>query len=266
MILKKTGFLYILLALIVLCSCDKNKTALGIIDNTIHSIDGIETIYYKQDMFRTNPRQINDTLFRYREMYFKRLIEDSIVGVKGHWYFYSDDKSFVNNEDVYDGNRLLRINNRDSVVLLYDLKKFPEFRQMHFWGHNTLYSMQFSFKQMLNNQDSYNIVRLNDTIFMNKTCFQIEISLSDKTTMPGFATKLENSEGSTSRTLFIIDQENYYPLRMFAENYSKTNPEQKFFIDQTYYDIIFNVELDEKKLFNTSDESVNGYQTEERQP
>jgi hypothetical protein len=199
-------------------------------------------------------------------MYFTRLISDSIVGVKGHWYFYNDDKSIVNFEDVYDGDRLLRINNRDSIVLLYDLKKYPEFKRMHFWSHNTLYGMQFSFKHILGNEDFYKIRRMNDTIFMNRSCFQLEIILEDMASMPGFETKLEDSEGSTSRTLFIIDQQNYYPLRMYAENYSTVDPEQKFFIDQTYYDIKFNIEIDDNIQFITSDESVNGYLLTEKEP
>jgi hypothetical protein len=58
-----------------------------IIQKTIDNIDTIETVYYKQDMVRTNPENANEIIYRYREMYFKRLIEDSIVGVKGHWYF-----------------------------------------------------------------------------------------------------------------------------------------------------------------------------------
>ena len=248
--MKKTGIISLLFALVVLSSCEKNETALEILNKTIESIDTIETIYYKQDMLRTNPRQINDTIFRYREIYLKRLIQDSIVGAAGHWYFYSDDKNQVNFEDIYDGNRLIRKNNRDSLAMLYDLIKFPEFKRIHFWSHNTLYGMQYSFKHMLENIDLYKIERLNDTILMNKHCFQIEIQLEDKITMPGFATKLENNEGSVSRTLYIIDKQNYYPIRMKAENYSTSNPENKFFIDQTYYDIKFNIEIDEHIQFN----------------
>jgi hypothetical protein len=217
-------------------------------------------------MIRSNPRQENDTIFRYREMYFRRLITDSIVGVKGHWYMYVDDKINVIFEDIYDGNRLIRKNNRDSVAQLYDLIKYPEFKRNPFWGHNTLYSMQYSFKYMLENVDFYKIERLNDTIYMDKSCFQVEIHLEDKMSMPGFATKLEENKGGVSRTLFLIDKQLYYPIRMRGENYSKENPAQKFFIDQTYYDIKFNIEIDEDIQFNTSEESISGYQVNERTP
>ncbi len=85
-------------------------------------------------------------------------------------------------------------------------------------------------------------------------------------TMPGFAARLEDNEGGISRTLFLIDKQTYYPIRMRGENYDRENPEQKYFIDQTYYDIKFNVEIDADIQFNTSDESISGYQINERTP
>ena len=60
------------------------NTAQDILQRAISTIDTIETIYFKQEMVRTNPRNLNDTIHNFREMYFKRLISDSIVGVKGH--------------------------------------------------------------------------------------------------------------------------------------------------------------------------------------
>lgn len=264
--MNKAGSIYLLLLLVGLCSCAKNETALEILDKTINSIDTIETIYYKQDMSRTNPRMLNDTIFRYREMYFKRLIQDSIVGLKGHWYFYGNDKNEVNYEDIYDGNRLIRKNNLDSLVRLYDLVKFPTFKEKHFWSHNTLYGMQYEFRYILNNLDSYSVERLNDTTYMNKSCFQIVIRLENKMTMPGFATRLEDSEGSISKTLYFIDKQTYYPIRMKGENYSIENPEEKIFINQKYYDIKFNLKIDEDVQFNTSDESITGFELKEIEP
>ena len=264
--MHKTGIITLLITMIVLSSCKKDETTIEILDKTIKSIDTIETIYYKQDMTRTNPRMVNDTIFRYREMYFKRLIQDSIVGVKGHWYFYGNDRKSVNYEDIYDGNRLIRKNNLDSLVRMYDLVKFPEFKEKHFWSHNTLYGMQYEFKYILNNMDSYSVERLNDTTYMNKSCFQIVILLENKMTMPGFATRLEDSGGSISRTLYLIDKKTYYPLRMKGENYSIESPEEKVFIDQKYYDIEFNLIIDENVQFNTSDETIIGYKMREMKP
>jgi len=134
--MKKNRFLYSALGIILMLStfCYKQETSADILQKTINAIDAIETIYYKQDMARTNPRNLNDTIFRYREMYFKRLITDSIVGVKGHWYMYLNNKEKVIYEDIYDGNRLIRKNNRDSVARIYDLIKYPGFKREHFWG------------------------------------------------------------------------------------------------------------------------------------
>jgi len=142
--MKIIGIICFIIPLIVLNSCKEKENALEILQKTINTIDTIETVYYKQEMARTNPQNINDTIFRYREMYFKRLISDSIVGVKGHWYMYINDKENVVFEDIYDGYRLIRKNNRDSVARLYSLVKYPDFKNKHFWSHNTLMDCNMS--------------------------------------------------------------------------------------------------------------------------
>jgi len=264
--MKLTGPLTILITLLALSACIKDETALEILSKTIESIDTIETIYYKQDMLRTNPRQVTDTIFRYREMYFERLPGDSLVGVKGHWYMYIDDKVQVIFEDIYDGNRLIRKNNRDSILNVYDFEKYPAFKESHFWGHNTLYGMQYSFKYILDNKDYYIIQRLSDTTLMDKKCFQVLILLENKMSMPGFSTKLEDNEGKVSKTIYIIDKQTYYPLNVKGENFSTKDPKQVYFMDQTYYDIQFNIEIDHPIQFNTSDEVFSGYEIIERKP
>ncbi len=264
--MKRNRFFLNIIVLIVFVSCNKKEAAIDILSKTIHTIDTIETIYFKQDMSRTNPRNVNDTIKRYREMYFKRLITDSIVGVQGHWYMYVNDKVNVIYEDIYDGNRLIRKNNRDSIAMVFDLIKYPDFRGNLRWGHNTLYGMQYEIKYIIDNLNSYSIERLNDTIIGTKDCFQIQINLEDKITMPSFATKLEDKKGSVSKTIYYIDKETYYPIRMKGESYSIDNPEQKFFIDQKYFDIRFNTEFDENKQFNTSDESIVEFEKREMKP
>lgn len=264
--MNKTGLFCLLISILFISSCKKNDSAEDILNQSIQAIDTIESIYFKQDMIRTNPRQLSDTMHRYREMYFQRLITDSIVGVKGHWYFYNDDKSKVWFEDIFDGNRLFRKNNRDSAIRLYDLAKFPDFKKKHFWSHNTLYGMQYTFKYMLENQDLCKIIRLNDTVFMDKDCYQVVIRYEDKITMPGFQTKFENSEGMISTSFYFIDKETFYPVKMYSEFYSKNNPDERVFIDQTYYDIKFNIEINETVQFNTIKENYSGYIITEIEP
>ena len=264
--MKKSIIIYFPAILILFFSCNENYSSEEILKKTISSIDEIETIYYKQDMVRTNPRNINDTISRYRKMYFKRLITDSIVGVKGHWYMYINDKQNVIYEDIYDGNTLIRKNNRDSIVRIYDLDKYPDFRKKHFWSHNTLYGMQFEFKYMLNNTDFYKIERLNDTIIQNKNCYQLLVVLENKMTMPGFATKLQDNKGSIIKNIYFIDKKANYPIKMESEFYSANNPEQKIFIHQTYYDIKFNIKINEHERFNTADETFEGYKKIEMKP
>ncbi len=263
LIMQKIRLFYLAVLIFISSSCTQKLTAVDIVNKVITAVDTIETIYYKQDMLRSNPRQPEDTIFRHREMYFKRLIGDSLVGVKGHWYMYVNDTVNVIFEDIYDGDRLIRKNNRDSVIRVYDFIKYPEFRQKPFWGHNTLYGMQHALRYMLDHMDSYNLNRINDTIFLNKLCFQISVLLENMTSAPGFATKLVDAPGAVSRTVYIIDRQTYYPLGMKAVNHDLSNPDQRFFIDQTYYDIQFNIEIDDKAQFNTSTDSFSGYAIKE---
>lgn len=255
---------YLLIIFIVMVSCKGNETADKILQRTIDTIDTIQTVYYKQYMLRTNPKNVNQTIFRYREMYFQRLIEDSIVGVKGHWYFYNADKTMVIYEDIYDGNKLIRKNNRDSLALVFDLIKHPKIKEKHFWSHHTPYTLQYMLKHILEHKAYYQTERLNDTIIQNTNCYQIAIKLEDKETMPGFAIKLEDSEGSISTTILYINRQTYYPTKMVSENYTKEQPEKKIFVDQTYDDIKFNINMDEDVQFNTSDEVLTGFKITEK--
>jgi len=253
-------------SLMILFFCSAQETAIEIVQKTIFTIDTIETIYYKQEMLRTDPQNTNDTIFRYREMYFKRLITDSIVGVKGHWYMYGNDNKAVIYEDIFDGNRLIRINHNDNIIRIYDLNKYPEFKKTHFWSHNTLFGIQFEFRYMLNHPESYSIERLNDTIIDNRNCYQILILLANKTTLPGFATKLEESEGCISKTTYFIEKESCYPIRMKGELYTLDNPHEIIFIDQTYFDIKFNLQINEQEIFNTTIDSTSVYTITEMKP
>ena len=264
--MRVVQFLLLLFALSFFNSCIKSETAHEILQTAINSIDTIETIYFKQEMARTNPQNANDTILRFREMYFARCLSDSIVGVKGHWYMYVDDKINVIYEDIYDGNRLVRKNNRDSVARVYDLIKYPGFKNQHFWGHNTLYGMQYEFRYILEHLDNYSLERLNDTLLQDKLCFRLFVKLEEKTSMPGFATRLEDSEGNISETLYVIEKETYYPIRMTVVSYFSDSPEQKTFIDQTYYDIEFNLKIDDSVYFCTSVKSLKGYKMVEMKP
>ena len=84
--------------------------------------------------------------------------------------------------------------------------------------------------------------------------------------MPGFAIKLEKNQGSISSTIYYIDKETFYPIGMKGENHSIDNPEKKIFIDQRYYDIKFNMMIKENIQFNTSNESIAGFEKREIKP
>ena len=252
--------------LLAVVSCSEPKSAKDILQSTIETIELIESVSYKQITTRTNPQNGRDTITRFREIYFERLIEDSIVGVKGHWYMYVDDSVNVIFEDIYDGKRVVRKSNRDSVARIYDLDKYPKFRSQHFWGHNTPYGMQYELKYMLENVDEYILSRLSDTVISGSPYYQIHWKLEGKSSMPGFLIKLEKYEGWMSETTLFIDKGTSYPYRMKAMGYMADKPEQGMLFDQTYFDIVFNINIDSNIYFNTSLESLSGYEIREIQP
>ncbi len=81
-----------------------------------------------------------------------------------------------------------------------------------------------------------------------------------------FAFKLEENEGNQSNTLYFINKENYYPIRMRVESYSSDNLTNKMFLDQRYYDIKFNLLIEDDAQFNTSDKSIQFFEKREMQP
>ncbi len=216
-------------------------------------------------MFRSDPNDPNDTIFRYREMYFTRLKSDSIVGTKGHWYMYLNDKESVVYEDIYDGTRLIRKNNQDSIARIYDLIKYPEFKKKHFGGHNTLFEMQFEFRYILQKTESFDMEKLTDTIINGKKCYQILIRLENHVTMPGFAISLEKRDGNISETRYFISKDNYYPLGMLSEFYNTDNPDIRVFMGQKYYDILLNQKIEEDQ-YNTSESSLSGFEIQQIKP
>lgn len=265
-ILHPGGVLAIIAAIIGFASCQVEESAGEILNKAIQSIDTVQTITFKQDMTRSDPTHPEKQLFRYREMVFTRLPGDSIVGVKGHWYMYVDDREHPTYEDIYDGDRLVRKNNRDSLITVYDLAKYPAFKNTRFWGHNTFFAMQFALRNVLGNPDLFLIARLEDTVYRGTRCYQVLIVLENKTTQPGFSAVLEDSPGSVSETRFLIDKTNYFPVRMRNDYFQGDYPGQAFFIDQTYYDILFNRDIDAALYFNTSLEKFSGYVVREKKP
>jgi hypothetical protein len=252
-------------ALLIVTSCSSKQSAQHILQTSIASCDTLRSISYQQLMARTNPQTALDTIFRYREMYFERLQADSLVGVKGHWYMYVDDKETVVYEDIYDGNTLLRINHRDSLLRLYKLLKYPVFKEQHFWGHQTPFSLQYEMRFMLKHAEAYTCRRMNDTLIDGTACFQVQVFLHDYTSMPGFAAKLEPAEGHISEFLFVIDQQNYLPVRMKTVTYSTEQPDQKVFLDQHYRGLRYNFAADSGS-FNTTTDRFKGYSITEMIP
>jgi len=230
--------------------------------NTISSIDTINTIYYQQTQLRGNTENIEEVKQRERTFYYERLKSDSIIGAKGHIYFY--DSSYVFHEDIYDGNKLIRKHNRDSSANVFDLLKYPDLRKKPFWGKTTPYMIQYMLKYALENKEQYIFELENDTVVNGIDCFSFKSILEGKALMPGFYKYTIDTTRVETMILFI-DKQNFYPQRMRLEVYFVDNPDNIYFVDNTFYNLKFNLELNDS-LFNTSGIVIKDFRINEIKP
>ena len=247
--------------LILPLSAQEPESAKLLLEQTIQAIDEIQTISYRQHMTRSNPRNsaeiINDT----REMVLSRLPEDSIVGARGHWYFLTSDEKGLRYEDIFDGKRLVRLNHSTHAARVYDLTEYPEFLEQPFWSHQTPYTLQYMLRFTLDNLSAYTLTRLKDTLINEQTCIQVQIRLEDKESMPGFMADIQPSPGNVSLLTLFLDPDNHYTLQVNLDNYTRQDPDNKFFTHQRYTDFRFNVAI-EPKIFDTSEAATEGFEVQ----
>jgi hypothetical protein len=255
--------IYFLTLIVFSTSCNKVKEPVEIITSAISAIDTIETIIYKQTLVRTNPRNPEEIIQRERMFYYKKLNSDSLIGAKAHIYYF--DNGFILYEDIYNGETLIRKNNRDSTALRYDLIKYPDFLKQFFWGKNTPYTMQAMLKFIVEHQSDYNLSFLCDTIINDRECYTIKVILTDKTIRPGMNLEFTQDSGSVSTSYLYFSRLDYYPQKMYMEYVNNNNPDRLFFTDHNFYDIKFNPLISDT-LFNTSDKILKRYDVEEMKP
>ena len=254
-----TSFYFLLLLFV---SCNQEKDPTEIIQNTISSIDTINTIYYRQTQLRGNTENIENLTQKERSFYYERLESDSIIGAKAHIYFF--DSTYIFLEDIYDGNKLIRKHNRDSSARVYDLIKFPELRKKPFWGKTTPYVIQYMLNCAIKNKEFYTFELGKDTIVNEKDCYCLKTILRKKALVPGFH-KFEIDTNRVETMILFIDKLSYYPQRIRMEVYFIDNPDNVYFADNAFYNIKFNLELNDS-LFNTSEKVIKGFRIKEIKP
>jgi outer membrane lipoprotein-sorting protein len=248
--------------LLLFISCNQARDPIKIIQNTISSIDTINTIYYQQTQLRGATENIEDVKQKERTFYYGRLKFDSIIGAKAHIYYY--DSTYIFLEDIYDGNKLIRKLNRDSSARVYDLLKYPDLKKKPFWGKTTPYVIQYLLKYAIENKERYIFELENDIIINGKNCYCLKTILEKKALMPGFF-KYTTDTNRVETMILFIDKLSYYPQRMRMEVYFIDNPGNVYFTDNTFYNIKFNPEFNDS-LFITSDEVITGFEINEIKP
>ena len=258
----KTIFIYFSIISLLLLSCNIEKDPIGIIEQTIKSIDTINTIYYQQTHFLGSSDNIENVVQKERTFYYERLKTDSLIGAKAHIYFF--DSTFIFLEDIYDGNKLIRKLNRDSSVRIYDLVKYPELLNKPFWGKTTPYVIQYMIKYAIDNKEFYSFSLENDTVINQKKCYKLKTVLRKKALMPGFY-KSEIDTNRVETMILFIDKMSFYPQKIRMEVYFIDNPKNVYFTDNNFYNLKFNIELSDS-LFDTSEEIVKGFTIDEIKP
>lgn len=243
-------------------SCNQERKPISIIQETINSIDTIETISYNQIQFRGNTENPEHVKLTERKFQYVRLKFDSIIGAKAHIYYYDSSSIFL--EDIYDGNKLIRKRNRDSSAQVYDLLKYPNFKKKPFWGKTTPFVIQYMIKYAVENQDCYSFELGKDTIIGGSNCYYLKSVLKRKALMPGFH-KFENDTNRVETMILYIDKLNYYPRRIRMEVYFIDEPDHIYFTDNTFFNLKFNLKLNDS-LFNTAEKVIDGFRINEMKP
>lgn len=259
-LLNKLSLLVV--ASFLIFSCNQERDPIRIIQQTIQSIDTIHTISYDQLQLVGNTANSDQVKRKERKFFYERLRTDSIIGAKAHIYFFDDSAVFL--EDIYDGNRLIRKMNRDSAARIFDLLKYPVLKKKPFWGKTTPWVIQYMIGYAIENQDHYLFELGADTLINNRLCYRLKTVLVKKALMPGFHT-FENDTNRMETMHLFIDKLNFYPQRIRMEVYFIDQPAKVYFTDNTFYNIQFNMNLNDS-LFNTSDELLQGFKIEEMMP
>lgn len=247
----------ILLNIIWLALCKPDPNPERIMQKTIDSIDKIKSISYNQHLIRTNPRNPDKIIKRDRSFLYKKLKGDSITGAKTHINYYSE--GVIVYEDIYDGNHLMRINYYDSTAGYYDLIKYPEIKRSNrFWRKNSPYTIQALLNFTLQNKNEYTIEQKNDTIIDHKACYSIKTTLYNKSTFPGFNHNFIKSLGNIECSYYYINKHNYFPLKIRFEQFAINNPQQIYFTDHQFYDIVFNPDISDD-VFTSPPSKLKGF-------
>ena len=254
--MKKILFI-IILNIFVFALCKTERDPVRIIEKTISSIDTISSISYNQHLVRTNPQNTDEVIERDRSFIYKKLPGDSITGAKAHIFYYSEGLNVF--EDIYDGNFLIRKNNYDSTVRFYDLIKYPKIKKSNlFWRKNSPYTMQAMLNFTIKNQNEYKIELLNDTLIEMDECFCVRTTLENKTTIPGYNSNFTENTGYVETSYFYINKRNYYPIKIRLEIHRNDKPEEVFFTDHQFYDIIFNPNIKDD-LFSNQQKNMENF-------
>jgi len=253
--MKKILFI-IVLNIFLFVLCKKERDPIAIIQKTIQTIDKISSISYNLHLVKNNLQNIDTIIEKDMSCIYEKLPGDYISGAKSHIYYYS--KGVTVFEDIYDGNRLSRINYVENSNLFYDFIKNPELKKNNsFCKKNTPYTIQALLDFTLKNENDYKIEILNDTIIDNIACFCIKTSLQDKNTSTTFDKYFTKKPGSLEESFFYINKTNYYPQKIRVEISEKNQPEKILFADYRFYDIRFNINIDDASFFIVQDYKKN---------
>ena len=149
-------------------------------------------------------------------------------------------------------------------IVSYYYIQYPDLKKKPFWGKTTPYVIQYMLKYAIENKNSYSFELGKDTILKGRDCYYLKTVLRKKALMPGFY-KFEIDTNRVETMILFIDKLSYYPQRIRMEVYFIDNPENVYFTDNTFYNIKFNLELNDS-LFNTSKKVIEGFRINEIKP
>ena len=254
----------VLILVVLMASCGERHKAIRIMKKSIANLDTVETIYYKQlrsKNFVADPDFIRESS---REYFIDRLRKDKLAGAKVHILYKVKD--VVVNQDIYDGNKLIRKNNNYNYAAVYDFKKYPELKENNnYWNIYTPENTKRVLKALIKNKGEIDISMIQlDTAYTNDFT-AIRFVMDNLTVKPGTEKIIQDYPGYISTIDIYFDKKNYFPSKIRTEWFHKSDTAKVLFSDEFNYGMKFNYMIVDS-MFHTRSYVLQGYEFGEMKP
>ena len=217
---KITIIVILILSSTIVFGQSKDEYLKKILNKTISNLNQIKTVEYTLDFhqcFEAQGVNLRDTA----TCYFDFTSSDSIIGSK---YIFSSPKW-----DVAFNGGLIYMSYNANKQILYSNKPTEYLVNAQVYMLNSIFVIRKILPELVSDSTT-TIIRLNDTILNNSSCFKYKILLRDKFLNSGGV--LTPAKGASLKLMLLISKDNYLP-----KQFSSFYPNNAGFIQAIFSDI-----------------------------